>query len=92
MKSTVQAKSNLEQLTAIIERNRFDELKSLPELWVFGYASLVWLPNFDYSEKTNGHVNGFSRRFYQESTSHRGTPEQPGRCATVLRTNSEDKT
>ena len=25
---------------------------SQPELWVFGYGSLMWRPGFDFSEKT----------------------------------------
>ena len=45
-------------------------------LWVFGYGSLCWRPGFAYQERCIGRVEGYSRRFWQGSVTHRGTPDR----------------
>lgn len=53
-------------------------------LWIFGYGSLVWRPSFEHALARAAAVQGWTRRFWQRSTDHRGVPGAPGRVATVL--------
>ena len=48
------------------------------DLWVFGYASLIWRPAFDAAEHRPAVVRGWHRAFKMRSRVNRGSPEQPG--------------
>ena len=48
------------------------------DLWVFGYASLIWRPEFEADEHRPAWVHGWHRAFRMRSRVNRGTPEQPG--------------
>jgi cation transport protein ChaC len=48
------------------------------DLWVFGYASLIWRPEFDADEQRGAVVHGWHRALEMRSRVNRGTPECPG--------------
>ncbi|MBV6273017.1 gamma-glutamylcyclotransferase [Alcaligenaceae bacterium CGII-47] len=48
------------------------------DIWVFGYGSLIWRPEFDYIESRSARVHGYHRSLCIWSRVNRGTPEQPG--------------
>ena len=49
-----------------------------PDLWVFGYASLVWRPEFEAVESRLARVHGHHRSLQMWSRVNRGSPERPG--------------
>jgi len=48
------------------------------DLWVFGYASLIWRPEFDFDEDRFATIHGYHRALKMWSRLNRGTPERPG--------------
>lgn len=47
-------------------------------MWVFGYGSLIWNPEFAVAERVLARLAGYRRSFCMRSVHHRGTPETPG--------------
>jgi cation transport protein ChaC len=54
------------------------------DLWVFGYASLIWRPEFESAEHRPARVNGWHRALRMRSRVNRGTPEEPGLVFAML--------
>ena len=52
--------------------------------WVFGYASLIWRPEFDAAEHRSAVVHGWHRALRMRSRVNRGTPQQPGLVFALL--------
>jgi cation transport protein ChaC len=48
------------------------------DVWIFGYASLIWRPEFDAVEDRPATVYGWHRALAMRSRVNRGTPECPG--------------
>lgn len=69
-------RSQLEQTRRQLARQR--------EFWVFGYASLIWRPEFDAVEHRSALVHGWHRAMRMRSRVNRGTPEQPGLVFALL--------
>jgi len=54
------------------------------ERWVFGYASLIWRPEFEAAEHRSALVHGWHRALRMRSRVNRGTPQQPGLVFALL--------
>jgi glutathione-specific gamma-glutamylcyclotransferase len=54
------------------------------DLWIFGYASLIWRPEFDYTERRLARVHGWHRALQMTSRVNRGTPDNPGLVFAML--------
>lgn len=48
------------------------------DLWIFGYGSLMWRPDFPFVEQHSGRIDGYHRCFCIYSTHHRGSATRPG--------------
>jgi len=47
-------------------------------LWVFGYGSLIWNPEFPVAERRVARLSGWHRSFCMRSIHHRGSEADPG--------------
>lgn len=54
------------------------------DLWLFGYASLIWRPEFTFAEQRPATVHGYHRALKMWSRVNRGSPECPGLVFALL--------
>lgn len=52
-----------------------DIIAGKTSLWIFGYGSLVWKPDFKYQRSMVGYIQGYKRRFWHGDNFHRGNDE-----------------
>lgn len=58
------------------------QVKEQSNLWVFGYGSLVWKPDFAYKRSKVGHITGYKRRFWHGDVFYRGDKDKVRFAAT----------
>ena len=60
------------------------EWHGVRERWIFGYASLIWRPEFDAAEHRSALLHGWHRALRMRSRVNRGTAQQPGLVFALL--------
>lgn len=48
------------------------------DVWVYGYGSLIWRPEFEFTERRTALLHGYHRALCLWSRINRGTPDKPG--------------
>ncbi|XP_028295421.1 glutathione-specific gamma-glutamylcyclotransferase 1 [Gouania willdenowi] len=61
-----------------------DIIAGKSSLWIFGYGSLVWKPDFKFKRSHVGYIAGYKRRFWHGDDFHRGDEQSPGRVVTLI--------
>src|SRR5690606_35643091 len=55
-----------------------DQLSPNQDIWIFGYGSLIWRPEFEFAERRHALLHGYHRALCLWSRVNRGTPDKPG--------------
>jgi len=74
--------NHMRRIKSISEAELIERRRIRPEpgqdLYVFGYGSLMWRPDFSYAEVEPAVLYGYHRAFCITSIEYRGTVERPG--------------
>ena len=76
--------SATERSTAAMLQRTQEQWGGDKDLWVFGYASLIWRPEFDFAERRPARVHGWHRALRMWSHVNRGTDACPGLVFALL--------
>jgi cation transport protein ChaC len=60
------------------------DTRNAEDVWVFGYASLLWSPGFEHLGMEPARIFGYHRALCVYSHVYRGSPEKPGLVAGLL--------
>ncbi|MFM7332493.1 MAG: gamma-glutamylcyclotransferase [Brachymonas sp.] len=74
----------LQASTPLLETVRAQWQAQGADLWVFGYASLIWKQEFEFIERRAARVQGWHRALQMWSTINRGSPQCPGLVFALL--------
>jgi glutathione-specific gamma-glutamylcyclotransferase len=69
---------------AVLLQPLLQRLACREPVWIFGYASLLWRPEFEAAEHRSARVHGWHRALRMRSRVNRGSPEQPGLVFALL--------
>jgi cation transport protein ChaC len=72
-------------LAQTLQAWRTEYAKSKGDLWIFGYGSLIWNPEFEFTDRRLATVAGWHRALKMWSRVNRGSPECPGLVFALLR-------
>jgi cation transport protein ChaC len=74
-----------EELQASLEKMLAEHGGGRDPIWIFGYGSLMWNPEFDFHVRRVATVHGYHRKFCLWSRINRGTVDKPGLVLTLER-------
>jgi cation transport protein ChaC len=68
----------------LLQRTLGEWRASGDDLLLFAYGSLIWRPDFEFSEALPARLAGFHRALRMRSRTNRGTPGEPGLVLALL--------
>ena len=86
MQSTPSAALGQRNAAQLLQRtvDQWRVMSTTQDFYLFAYGSLIWRPEFEFSESRLARVQGFHRALRMRSRTNRGCPEQPGLVLALL--------